>query len=618
MQDRRLRRDSAPSIAAIIATVAGVVNLASIVWPSFDDSSAVQTLLPGFGQWAVSRPTEVATSAAVGAGLLVLAGGLRRGLRWAWLATLALLAGGVVIHLSGRGGAGEAVLEAAFFGWLAGKSRSFRARRGPGDRRRIVLPLLELLALTAVYGLVGLAVNSPEFLRDQGVLGALGQVSRMAVGFGASEPLPGAFGRFFPGSVAALFLTGMVLIVLRALAPRRVVSAPPPTPEELCASDDSLAYFATRDDRVTVRVRDGIVSYGAARSVALAAGDPLGPRDAWPAVVDGFLAQAAATGRVPAVLGCSRQAAKIYRAAGMRRIYLGDEAILYLATFDIETPGRKRAREGWRRGQREGMTAALTRSGDLSAAETDELKALSERWLGETKERGFSMALSRLFDPRDADTWFLVARDHEGHASGFIHLVPWAADGAGVDAMRRDREAPNVINDFLIVEAARLLPGRRRNPALTELRLPEGPAGGGGARGSAVVDATAGPRPSGAVGPVPDRVALSLQREVRSAMAPTLRVRAIRRGRVARCARHGPRGGPTPSSVGPLAPRARHGEAGAGHDGDPPRRGRRRGGGSGSPVRARCPVAGRSGARCPGPDARAMGGARVFARLRAG
>jgi lysyl-tRNA synthetase class 2 len=458
VQDRRFRRDSAPSIAALIATVAGVVNLASIVWPSFDDSSAVQTLLPGLGQWAVSRPTEVWTSAAVGAGLLVLAGGLRRGLRWAWLATLALLAGGVVIHLTGRGGAGEAVLEAAFFGWLAGKSRSFHARRGPGDRRRIVLPLLELLTLTAVYGLVGLTVNSPELLRDHGVWGALGQVSRMAVGFGASEPLPGAFGRVFPGSVAALFLTGMVFIVLRALAPRRVVSAAAPTREELRASEDSLAYFSTRDDRITVRVRDGIVSYGAARSVALAAGDPLGPRDAWPAAVDGFLVQAAATGRVPAVLGCGRQAAKIYRAAGMRRIYLGDEAILYLATFDIETPGRKRAREGWRRGQREGMTATLTRSGDLSAAETDELKALSERWLGETQERGFSMALSRLFDPRDGDTWFLVARDRSGHASGFIHLVPWSADGAGVDAMRRDREAPNVINDFLIVEAARLLP----------------------------------------------------------------------------------------------------------------------------------------------------------------
>jgi lysyl-tRNA synthetase class 2 len=458
VQDRRLRRDPAPWIAAFIATIAGLINLASIVWPSFEDSRPVQTLLPFLASIAPSRPTAVAVNAAVGAGLLILAGGLRRSLRWAWLFTLALLVGGVAAHFLARGEAGQAVLEAAFAGWLAGKSRSFRARRGPRDRRIFVVPALELLAVTALYGFLGLLVNSDDFVRERGIFGSLGEVGRMAVGFGTSRPLPGTFGRVFPGSVAALFLAGCVVIVIRAVAPRRVVTAPPPTPAELRASEDSLAYFSTRDDRVTVRVRDGLISYGAAGTVALAAGDPLGPREAWPAVVDGFLAQAAETGRVPAVLGCSRTASRVYRAAGMRTIYLGDEATLHLASFDIGSPARKGAREGWHRGVREGMTASLVRSRDLPEDQRNELKGLSERWLGDTEERGFSMALSRLFDLRDESTWFLIARDGSGRAVGFIHLVPWASDGAGVDAMRRDRDAPNVINDFLIVEATRLLP----------------------------------------------------------------------------------------------------------------------------------------------------------------
>ena len=350
MPDRRLRRDPAPWIAALIAACAGFLNLASIVWPSFDDSRPFQTLLPWLGSFEVSRPAAVAISAAVGAGLLVLAGGLRRGLRWAWLATLTLLVGGVVAHLAEQGEVVQAILEAAFAGWLLGKAGSFRARRGPGDRRKIVVPALRLIGLTAGYGLAGLAVNSPSFLRSRGVWGSLVEVARMAAGWGTTRPLPDAFGRVFPGSVTALFFTGAVLIVLRAVAPRRVVSAPPPTPEELRASDDSLAYFATRDDRISVRVRDGLVSYGVAGSVALAAGDPFGPREAWPAVVEGFLAQAAETALVPAVMGCGRRAAKIYRSAGMRRVYLGDEAVLDLARFDIETPARKGAREGWHRG----------------------------------------------------------------------------------------------------------------------------------------------------------------------------------------------------------------------------------------------------------------------------
>ena len=91
VSDRRLRRDPAPWIAALIAACAGFLNLASIVWPSVHDSRPVQTLLPWSGSYQVSRPVAVAISAAIGAGLLVLAGGLRRGLRWAWLATVTLL-----------------------------------------------------------------------------------------------------------------------------------------------------------------------------------------------------------------------------------------------------------------------------------------------------------------------------------------------------------------------------------------------------------------------------------------------------------------------------------------------------------------------------------------------
>jgi lysyl-tRNA synthetase, class II len=454
--ERRLRHDSAPWIAALIATVAGLINLASIVWPSFDDSSPLQTLLPGLGHVA-SRPAAVAVNAAVGAALLVLAGGLRRSLRWAWWATVALLGAGLVVHLATRGEVFEAVLEAAFLGWMIGTSRSFHARRGPGDRRRVVLPLLELVALTAVYGVVGLLVNRADFVTTRGVFGSLGEVSRMAVGWGTTTPLPGVFGRVFPGSVAALFLTGVAFIVVRAVTPQRVVSAPPPTTEELQRSEDSLAYFATRDDRVTVRVRDGLVSYGVAGSVALAAGDPLGPAEAWPAAVDAFLAQAAETGRVPAVLGCGEEAATVYRHAGMRGVYLGDEAVLDLTTFDIDTPGRKGAREGWRRGSREGIRASIVPTSTLSAPEIAELRGLSEEWLGAARERGFSMTLSRLFDERDRSTRFLIARDGDGSALAFVHLVPWATDGAGVDVMRRRVDAPVYVNDYLVVEAARSL-----------------------------------------------------------------------------------------------------------------------------------------------------------------
>ena len=68
------------------------------------------------------------------------------------------------------------------------------------------------------------------------------------------------------------------------------------------------------------------------------------------------------------------------------------------------------------------------------------------------------MALGRLLDRRDPDTPVIVATDSQGRLRGFLQFVPWDSDGASLDMMRRDRDAPSWLNDVLVVEAARRLP----------------------------------------------------------------------------------------------------------------------------------------------------------------
>jgi lysylphosphatidylglycerol synthetase-like protein (DUF2156 family) len=184
------------------------------------------------------------------------------------------------------------------------------------------------------------------------------EVGRMALGLGAGVPLAGRFGRLFPASVAAVFWVGALVVASRALAPALVRrQADPGLAAAVAASDDSLAYFALRGDRVTVRAGDALVAYGTVGSVALAAGDPLGPPVQWPATVAAFLAEAAAQGRVAAVLGCGAPAAGVWRAAGLFTIYLGDEAVLDLDRFSLEGRAVRIARQSWHRGCRAGYTA---------------------------------------------------------------------------------------------------------------------------------------------------------------------------------------------------------------------------------------------------------------------
>jgi lysyl-tRNA synthetase, class II len=133
--------------------------------------------------------------------------------------------------------------------------------------------------------------------------------------------------------------------------------------------------------------------------------------------------------------------------------------VLDLDRFGLEGRAVRIARQSWNRGRRAGYTSLACRSGDLGHAQVEALTELSRRWRGDAAERGFSMALGRLFDPRDPDALVVAARDGDGRLCGFLHFVPWGADGASLDVMRRDRNAPSWLNDFLVLEAARSLPG---------------------------------------------------------------------------------------------------------------------------------------------------------------
>jgi lysyl-tRNA synthetase class 2 len=450
------RRSPVPRLAAAVAVLAGILNLVSALLPAERDRlRLLADLVPG----AVSRGATVAAAAA-GVGLLLLAGGLRRRHRAAWLATVGLLAGSAVLHVVKGLDVEEALVEAFLAGLLSGQAACFPARISRGERRSLLGPALTVVGATLAYGTLGLVANDRDVGTDLGLAGLVRQVARMAIGVGADVPLAGRFGRLFPASVAAVFFVGLLTMAARALAPALVRRpADPGLAAAVAASGDSLAYFALRDDRATVRAGEALVAYGPVGSVALAAGDPLGPPAQWPAAIAAFLDQAAAQGRIAAALGCGEAAARAWRAAGLFTVYLGDEAVLDLDRFSLQGRGVRIARQSWHRGRRAGYASLAGRAGDLHHAQVEALAELSRRWRGDAAERGFSMALGRLFDRRDPGTLVVAARDGDGKLRGFLHLVPWGTDGASLDVMRRDRTAPSWLNDFLVVEAARGLPG---------------------------------------------------------------------------------------------------------------------------------------------------------------
>ncbi|MFI5612299.1 bifunctional lysylphosphatidylglycerol synthetase/lysine--tRNA ligase LysX [Amycolatopsis sp. NPDC051903] len=224
--------------------------------------------------------------------------------------------------------------------------------------------------------------------------------------------------------------------------------------------DDSLGYFATRRDKSVVFAPNGraAVTYRVLGGTSVASADPVGDRDAWPDAVRAWLDETRSYGWIPGVLGASERGAKVYAAAGLRALEIGDEAVLDVREFSLSGPERKSVRQAVKRIERAGYTARVRRHGEIPDEEMHRLLTRAQQWRGAESERGFSMALGRLGDPSDARNVMVEAYDTAGELRGLLSFVPWGRRGLSLDLMRRDRDAENGLNEFMVAEVVAASP----------------------------------------------------------------------------------------------------------------------------------------------------------------
>jgi lysyl-tRNA synthetase class 2 len=158
-------------------------------------------------------------------------------------------------------------------------------------------------------------------------------------------------------------------------------------------------------------------------------------------------------------MGCSELGAEVWcREGDLTALELGDEAIVNVADFSLSGRQMRNVRQMVNRVAKNGYTAETRRVGDIPRPELDRIVAAADRWRGSHAERGFSMALGRLGAPGD-ESCVLVTAKENGVLRAMLHFVPWGSDGLSLDLMRRDKAGQGGLNDFLIVEAIKAVPG---------------------------------------------------------------------------------------------------------------------------------------------------------------
>ncbi len=408
--------------------------------------------------------TALATAVFTGLILMILARGLSRRKRRAWLLALIIL----VINLATEifrinHHLPQIVLSAVSIVLLAIFNKSFYAKSDPTTKLQpfigfgiavvvFFLASFMLLKLRTGSDIIGLPSQRTVFLFIiEGFVGITGPIK-------FSSERATDLVAFTLGTFGVFTLLVPLWLYIRRVKPISKMSADDmQTVRKLIKHDldqDSLGYFATRRDKSVIWApnRKAGIAYRVQGGVMLASGDPFGEYSLWPEAIAEFMKIAQEYAWTPAVMGCSDRGGEVWiENAGMIAIDIGDEAIISVKDFTLEGRPMANVRQMVNRIRRKGYSCTTHKWSDLEEKNRHSLRKLAHEWRYGVAERGFSMSMDRFGEDEDPDTFITIAW-LEGEIKGLLYYVPWTTNGLSLDRMQRERGTDAGVNELMIVE----------------------------------------------------------------------------------------------------------------------------------------------------------------------
>jgi lysylphosphatidylglycerol synthetase-like protein (DUF2156 family) len=489
-------------VFGLAIAVMGLINGLTVLLPSHPERLAF--LASMLSQLAPFTPSiwpvlDIGRTLALILGffLLMIALGLSRGKRHAWLFALVLLPLSAVAHLAKGLAIEEALLALLLWLGLLGSASYFRVASDPWRLHQGVFLLVVGGLLLVLYMVSGLSLLQAQFLLPGSVdvlvrsvllrlihipTGELIPLSRQASWFLASLPWLGA----------TVLLTGVVLL-LRPVSARwwatyqkeRSAHMRQWARELVCRyGNQTLSFFALAPEnlRYLAPNSEGLVSYRLTGNVAIVLGDPICPPESIERVIRAFLDLCDSNDWQVAFFQVHPEHLATYHALGLHIFKIGEEALLTPQTFTLAGSAMANVRTSCKRAEREGVVIQWY-EGVPPKEVLEQLESLSNAWLERkagkhTSEMGFSMGrIDGLAEAAArADTLVAmqsteedllratlprlvtgVAIDRKGQPCAFVTFTPiyglmhtW---GWALDLMRRLHNAPPGVIDLLLVRA---------------------------------------------------------------------------------------------------------------------------------------------------------------------
>lgn len=341
---------------------------------------------------------------------------------------------------------------------LALKPR-FTAASDPPSVRHGLAVFAGVTLFTYLYGLFGFYLLDRHFHQHFNLPEASAQTIAYLAWLATPELAhPTRLARWFMDSLAIIQVGGLfygLYMVLRPVVYRRTVLV---SERKKAASiverygHSSLVHLTLLPDKIYhfSLSQKSFVAYALVGNVAVVLGDPVGPEDDIPHLIEEFTTFCANNDWHPAFYQVLPDYLSVYQANGYNILKIGEEAVVDLHQFTLAGSERKSLRQTVNRMLRKGFSTHLLMP-PLGEETLRELKEVSDHWLKMQKggEKRFSLGW---FDPAYIRACpVMVVRDDRGRVQAFANIIPEYRRNEGtIDLMRR-REGESGPMDLLFV-----------------------------------------------------------------------------------------------------------------------------------------------------------------------
>jgi phosphatidylglycerol lysyltransferase len=429
---------AAPSIIATLTFCLGVILILSSVTPA---SQRALEVLSAVLPLPIIEAAHFLSSV-LGLGLLVVARGLAFRLAGAWwVAIFAILAAILLAFLKA-----VAWVEASLLVLLA--LALFATRRQFSRPSLLTDQVLSPVWVAAIATVLVTATAVLLFAYRE-----VGYAHALWWQFEFSSEAPRSLRALLGASLLAGVLAGLNLL----RHARYTASLPDADDMQRAAAivdtqEQADANLVRTGDKSLMFSPDGraFIMYGVQGRSWVALFDPIGPVDAWPALIWRFVETAREAGARAVFYQVAADNLALYADVGLQAFKLGEEARLDLGTFDLVGSKRANLRQSHARGERDGLVVEIVPRHQVPSIYAD-LQRVSDSWLAQhrAREKRFSLgAFSRGYIVSQP----VAVLRHEGRIVAFANLLTTRArKEASIDLMRFEPDAPKSAMEFLFI-----------------------------------------------------------------------------------------------------------------------------------------------------------------------